>query len=119
GRAADPPGGRPGGPGQRAGTPGPGARHALVRGPGGVTVPPRRLALLAFAALAAAPATALGSGGETPTGGAPTYIQLPGVAATIVRRDGRRGVLSVDSGVDVPDGKLRALAASSVPRLRD
>ena len=31
---------------------------------------------------------------------------------------GRRGVLTVDCGLDVPDAKLRELANASIPRLR-
>lgn len=79
----------------------------------------RRL-MLAVAALAAVPAApSLASGGEKAAAPVSSYVQLPGVTATIVRRDGRHGVLSVDTGVDVPDGKLRAQAAGSIPRLRD
>jgi len=61
-------------------------------------------------------ATKIGGGG----GGAPQnpYIRFPVVTATIVRTDGRRGVMTVETGVDVQDGGLRARAAQSQPRLQ-
>ena len=55
---------------------------------------------------------------EKKKGGGPDYIQIPTLTATIMRRDGRRGVLTVEVGVDVPDRKLRELAEASTPRLR-
>lgn len=80
-----------------------------------------RRALLAFAVLLAAPpAAALASGGgkEKKKGGGTSYIQLPTTNVTVVRRDGRRGVMSVGTGVEAPDPKMQELAQASIPRLR-
>ena len=82
-----------------------------------------RRALLIFAVLAAAlpsvaPAAGGGGGGEKKKGGGSGYIQLPTTNVSIVRRDGRRGVMSVGAGVEAPDPKMRELARASRPRLR-
>ena len=66
-------------------------------------------------ALAAAPAAAA----EKKKGGGVTYIQLPPVTAMVVRLDGRRGVLMVETGLDVKDQALHARAEALSPRLRD
>jgi hypothetical protein len=77
----------------------------------------RRLALAA--ALALLPAVAAASGGEEKKkGGGAQFIQIKAVLATIIRRDGSRGVVTVECGLDVPDEKLRTLAEQSQPRLR-
>ncbi len=93
--------------------------------------PTRRHALNAVLAsalaplvLAAAPGLAFagehGGGGEQKKkGGGESYLQFPALTATIVRATGHRGVLSVESGLDVPDAKLRDVAMASQPRLRD
>ncbi len=77
----------------------------------------RRLALAA--ALALAPAVASASGGEKKKGGGPSFVPVKAVAATILRRDGSRGVITVELGVDVADTALRARANDLQPRLRD
>ncbi len=69
------------------------------------------------------PGAALASGGGEPKGekkkgGGLSYIQIPTVTATILRRNGRRGVLTVETGVDVADEKLRVRAQQMLPRLR-
>ncbi len=52
-------------------------------------------------------------------GGGLSYIQLPALTATIIRGDGRRGVLTVETGVDVPgNAALHNRADASQPRLR-
>jgi hypothetical protein len=52
-------------------------------------------------------------------GGGLSYIQLEPLTATIIRSDGRRGVLTVETGVDIPgNGALHARADISQPRLR-
>lgn len=52
-------------------------------------------------------------------GGGLSYVQLQPLTATILRGDGRRGVLTVETGVDVPgNGALRNRADISQPRLR-
>ncbi|UTP39542.1 Tat pathway signal protein [Phenylobacterium sp. LH3H17] len=75
--------------------------------------------LLALALIAAlAPGAALASGPEKKKGGGLTFIQLNTLTSTVIRPDGRRGVLTVETGIDVPDEKLRAKAEMLVPRLR-
>lgn len=84
--------------------------------------PMKRRELLALGALAAAavPAVAAASGAkpEKKKGGGASYLQIQTLTATTIRPDGRRGVLTVEMGLDVPDGKLRALAEMSIPRIR-
>lgn len=81
-----------------------------------------RRALLGLAApviaLAATASPARASSGGGSTTSQETYVRLPMVTATILRPDGSRGVLSVETGVDVPDAALRTRAQQSLPRLR-
>ena len=77
----------------------------------------RRLALAAVLALV--PAVAAAAGGEKKKGGGVTFVQIKAVSATIMRRDGSRGVMTVECGVDVPNEALRAKANTVHPRLRD
>ncbi|HEX8568650.1 MAG TPA: Tat pathway signal protein [Caulobacteraceae bacterium] len=72
-------------------------------------------AILLSAALLAAPAV----GAERKKGGGLTFVQMPPLAAIAFRPDGRRGVLSVETGLDVKDDALRARAQALTPRLRD
>jgi hypothetical protein len=58
------------------------------------------------------------TGGGGGSSAAATYIRLPTVTGTVARSDGRRGVLSVETGVDVADAALRTRAQQSQPRLR-
>ena len=52
-------------------------------------------------------------------GGGFSYIQIDALTATIIRGDGRRGVLTVEIGVDTPgNGALHTRADASQPRLR-
>jgi hypothetical protein len=78
----------------------------------------RRLVILAALA-AAAPGLAHAAGGEAKkrAGGA-SYLPLQTLLGTTLRPTGRRGVLSVECGLDVPDAALRARAEASIPRLR-
>lgn len=69
------------------------------------------------AALPAASARASG-GGEKKKSGGGSYLPVQTLLGTTTRANGRRGVLSVDCGLDVPDPALRTLAEQSVPRLR-
>ena len=78
----------------------------------------RRLLALILASLAGGPALASGGGAEKKKGGGPSYIQLPVTTASVRRGDGRRGVLTVESGLDIPDEKLRGHAQLSQPRLQ-
>ena len=80
------------------------------------------LALAFAAALAPAaalsPAIAGAAGTEKKKGGGLSFIQFEALTATVIRGDGRRGVMTVDIGVDVPDSGLHQRAAISMPRLR-
>ena len=67
---------------------------------------------LAFAAL-----PALTHAEDRKKGGGASYIQLDTLVATVTRPDGRRGVMTVETGVDVADPALHARAAQSTPLL--
>ena len=71
-------------------------------------------AAVGLLALAAAPARA-SEGGAASTN---SYVRMATVTATTVRPDGRRGVMTVETGIDVPDAALRARAEQDAPRLR-
>lgn len=47
-----------------------------------------------------------------------SYLRLPTITANVMRPGGRRGVMTVETGVDTPDAALRARVAQSLPRLR-
>lgn len=53
-------------------------------------------------------------------GGAPqnSYMRLPTITANVMRSGGRRGVMTVETGLDAPDAALRTRVAQSAPRLR-
>ena len=53
-------------------------------------------------------------------GGAPqaSYMRLPTITANVMRSGGRRGVMTVETGLDTPDAALRTRVAQSAPRLR-
>lgn len=78
-----------------------------------------RRALLGLAAVATTVATTAragsGGGGAAATG---SYLRLNTLTASVVRGDGRRGVMTVETGIDVPDAALRTRAEQSAPRLR-
>ena len=80
----------------------------------------RFLVAAAVAAVAAAlPAASLAAGGaSTKTAVTSNYVKMDPLLGTTIRGSGRRGVLAVDCGLDVPDPVLRTLAQQSVPRLR-
>jgi hypothetical protein len=81
----------------------------------------RKFCALIFAvpaAMSPLAATAAPPAGEKKKGGGISFIQFQPLTATIFRPDGRRGVMTVEAGVDVPDGGLRARADISQPRLR-
>jgi hypothetical protein len=76
----------------------------------------RRLFLaLLTASLLSAPALAEEGGGKPKT----TYVEVRPLTATLIRPGGRRGALTVEVGLDVPDAGLRRRAAQSTPILRD
>ncbi len=79
----------------------------------------RRGLIVATLAGALAPTLALAQEKAThKKGGGLSFIQLDTISATITRGDGRRGVMTVEVGVDVPDSSLHARAAQSTPLLR-
>ena len=77
----------------------------------------RRLLALACV-LAALPAGAAWAEEKKKKSGGESYLPLDTLTATTIKATGRRGVLTVDCGLDVPDGKLRQLTDQSLPRLR-
>jgi len=77
----------------------------------------RRVSLILPFILAASVAVAAPV--EKKKGGGETFLQLPTLTASIVHSDGRRGVLTVDIGLDIPDGGLRQRATVSKPLLMD
>jgi len=54
---------------------------------------------------------------EKSGGGKGAYLSLPTATATVLRRDGRRGVMTVETGLDIADGALMERARLSQPRL--
>ena len=76
----------------------------------------RRLALAAALVLAPALARAQEKA-QRKRGGGDSFIQLDTLSATVNRSNGRRGVMTVEAGVDVPDAGLRARAEASTPLL--
>ncbi|WP_421730148.1 Tat pathway signal protein [Brevundimonas sp.] len=83
------------------------------------TLAPSTLAMgaLGLASAVAGPAKASGGGGEKKASTA-SYVRFGTVTASIIRPDGRRGVMTVETGVDVRDETLRARAEQDGPRLR-
>jgi len=78
----------------------------------------RDLIIALVLALAAGPAVASGAKPEKKKSGGESFLQIGGSSATVMKHGGKRGVLTVETGLDVPDDKLRAYALSSQPRLR-
>ncbi|MCR5878167.1 Tat pathway signal protein [Phenylobacterium sp. J367] len=76
------------------------------------------LALIAAAWPAMAAAAGKKEGGEKKRSGGATYIVIQTLTATTNKGGGRRGVFTVECGLDVQDEKLRTLAEQSIPRLR-
>jgi hypothetical protein len=77
----------------------------------------QRRALIALIAVAAA-LPGLARAEEKKKAGGAAYIQINTLTGATTRAGGRRGVLTVDCGLDVPDDKLRMRAYQSLPRLR-
>jgi hypothetical protein len=78
----------------------------------------RRRALLCLLALAALPAQASEKPDVKKTKGGASYLPMATLTGATNRAGGRRGVLTVDCGLDVPDTNLRTRAEQSLPRLR-
>lgn len=77
-----------------------------------------RRALLGLAVVATAASTSARASSGGAASSADTYIRLPVITASILQANGRRGVLTIETGVDVPDATLRTRAQQSAPRLR-
>ena len=73
---------------------------------------------MATAATTLPPEAAKASSGGGGGASADTYLRLPIVTASILHGDGRRGVLSIETGLDTPDAALRLRVQQSTPRLR-
>lgn len=65
--------------------------------------------------LKTAPLKTSGSGSATPEA---SYMRLPTITANVIRPGGRRGVMTVETGIDTPNPALRTRVAQSAPRLR-
>lgn len=84
----------------------------------------RRLLSIALAAALAGgplvmPAAAHASAhGKEEKKAPPTYFALDPINAVVLRRDGRRGVMTVEAGIEAKDPVLMARAQASTPRLR-
>lgn len=81
-----------------------------------------RRAFLALAALgAAAPSSVLASSGEgekkKKVAGS-NYVPIDTISASTNKPGGKRGVFSVNCGLDIPDEKLREKAQLILPRIR-
>jgi hypothetical protein len=76
-----------------------------------------RRSLITAAALLAVPALARAAEAHK-KGGGPSFIQLDTLTATATRAGGRRGVMTVEVGLDIQDAALHAKAAQSTPRLQ-
>lgn len=78
----------------------------------------RFLSLAPLAGLLAWPVVAHAANTEKKKSGGGSYVPVQTLLGTTMRGAGRRGVMSVDCGLDVPDEALRTRAEQSVPRLR-
>jgi hypothetical protein len=77
-----------------------------------------RRQLFALATLCAAlPAAAIAGEDKKKTGG-DSYLPINSIIAYTVRPGARRGVLTVECGLDIPDESLRDRADLMLPRLR-
>ena len=77
------------------------------------------LSLVLTCAVFAAPAPALaGAHGKEEKAAPVTYFALQPLTAVALRRDGRRGVLTLEAGIEAKDPKVMERAQQSMPRLR-
>jgi hypothetical protein len=78
----------------------------------------RRRDLFPLIAFAAAWPMAARSDEKKKKSGGPNYLPLDTLTGATKKAGGRRGVLTVDCGLEIEDGKLRDYADKSLPRLR-
>jgi len=76
------------------------------------------IAALAAGSLAAPSVAFAGHGGGEEKKAPPTYFALDPINAIVLRRDGRRGVMTVEAGIQAKDPVLMTRAQASTPRLR-
>ncbi|MBO9547751.1 hypothetical protein [Caulobacter sp.] len=76
------------------------------------------IAALAGGSLAAPTVAFAGHGGGEEKKAPPTYFALDPINAVVLRRDGRRGVMTVEAGIQAKDPVLMTRAQASTPRLR-
>jgi len=76
----------------------------------------RRLLVSLLALAVVAPSAKAADDKKTPS--ASTYVAFKALTGAVKKPNGRRGVMSVECGLDVPDAGLRARAEASQPRLR-
>ncbi|HZZ70121.1 MAG TPA: hypothetical protein VFE18_18260 [Phenylobacterium sp.] len=76
------------------------------------------IACLAVAGTAVLAAPALAADEKKKKSGGEDYLPIDPITGTTNKAGGRRGVLSVDCGLQIEDAKLREYADQSMPRLR-
>lgn len=76
------------------------------------------IAALAGGSLAAPGAAFANAHGKEEKKAPPSYFALDPINAVVLRRDGRRGVMTVETGIEAKDPKLMERAQASTPRLR-
>jgi len=79
----------------------------------------KKISALALTAALLGASLAHAAPAEKKKGGGETFLQMHTLTASILRANGRRGVLTVDVGLDIPDGALRQRATLSTPILLD
>jgi hypothetical protein len=79
----------------------------------------RRRELLCALAAVGSPALAhAGEGGDKKKSGGSSYIRIDTLTGATNKPNGRRGVMTVECGLDVPNEALRQRAELMLPRLR-
>lgn len=78
----------------------------------------RHLLCLALAGLAAPAAALAAEDSKKKKAGGLSYIPISTLTGATRKPYGRRGVMTIECGLDVPDNTLRTRAQASIPRLR-
>jgi hypothetical protein len=81
----------------------------------------RRLALVALISFIASMALVSGAdaaGPEKKKGGGLSFLQIRTLTVSVFRPNGSRGVMTMETGLDIADDGLRERAAALTPRLR-